>query len=158
MVSKPYGTKPKKKSHRRPHTSAGPSDKSNEFRIQPNTFERLKPGPTGSSGEVVPDERPLGVVVDGSGVEETPAATPSYFGWKRIVAPALSVTTSFNGAILRGQDNVSDDERLPEPRVDQSHVRAWEEELVKIEVQSRRSSKDLLSIFKRKKVRVVRDR
>jgi hypothetical protein len=128
---------------------------SNDFRMQSNPFERPKLNEelVCNPGAVVADERRLGVAVDGGGDGATPAATPRAFGWKRIVAPALSVTTSFHGVALRGQDNVSDDERLPEPRIDQSDVRAWEEELAKIEVQSRRSSKDLLSIFKRKRVK-----
>jgi hypothetical protein len=159
LVSTPYGTKRKKKSHRRPHTSAGPSDSSNDFRIQPGPFERLKPDEERSCSpdKVVADDVPVVVAGDNSGNGETSTTPPSSFGWKRIMAPALSVTTSFPGS-LRIRDNVNDsDGKLFEPQIDRSQIRAWEEELARIEIQSRRSSKDIFSIFKRKRVHVARD-
>ena len=164
MVSTPYGPKPKKKSHRRPHTSAGPSDKSNEFRIQPSTFERLKPeegdvrSPDARNPDVAVADNIRLVAADDSGNSGTSPTPPSSFGWKKIVAPALSVTTSFHGVTLRNRDIVSDDGRLFEPApIDQSQIRAWEEEVARIESQSRRTGKDIFSMFKRKRMHVARE-
>jgi hypothetical protein len=119
--------------------------------MQPNPFERLKPdeGPVRHPDKVVAGDVNMGAV-DRSGNDGT--TPPSSFGWKRIVGPALSVTTSFQIGSPRGRDSASDDRRLFEPRADQSQVRAWEDDL-----QSRRSSKDIFSIFKRKRVNVARD-
>jgi hypothetical protein len=131
-MSTPYGMKPKKKSNRRPHTSAGPSDMSNEFRMQPNPFERLKPENTAVSNSVV-DNAPMGVVPDCSGDGGIPTTPPSSFGWKKIVAPALSVTTGFQMGSPRSRDNVNDDRRLFDSRVDQPQTRGWDDELTRIE-------------------------
>jgi hypothetical protein len=140
--------------------------------MQPNPFERLQPdqgqplrpevvvvaGPVevvpSPAEEVVADGIHLAVDMDqsGDGGSVTPTTPPSSFGWKKIVAPALSVTTSFQNSSLRSRDNVSDDGRMFEPHIDQSQIRAWEEEVARIEGQGRRTSKDIFSIFKRKRV------
>jgi hypothetical protein len=123
--------------------------------MQPSPFERLKPENGATSSPVV-DDVPMGVVTDSSGADEIPTTPPSSFGWKRIV-PALSVTTGFQIGSPRSRDNVNDDRRLFDPRVDQPQGRVWDDELARIELQNRRSSKDIFSIFKRKRVHVARD-
>lgn len=163
-ASSPYGSgsRTRKKSSRRPHTSAGPRDSSNEFRRELAPYEWKSPDeghPPFDATEVIARGLSRGVIVDGGSGSGTSTRTPRSFGRKRIsvVAPALSSGSSSHGSSVYSRGNTSDDTRQVEIVVDPMQVQAWEEELARIEVQSRRSSKDMLGIFKRKRVHVDTD-
>ena len=140
-ASSPYGPK-KKKSMRRPHTSAGPRDKSNEFQRELVPYERKRPDKEHpfNDDEVAARGIPNGVVDGG-----TPLATNSLGGKRMSMAPVLKPNTSTSAS---GNNY---DTRTVEIVMDPHKVRAWEEELLRIEVQSRRSSRDMLGVFKRKR-------
>lgn len=127
---------------RRPHTSAGPRDKSNEFQRELAPYERKRPDEEHpfNDDEVMARGIPNGVVDGGGGGSGTPSTTPNSLGRKRMsVSPVLTSNTSTPAT------------RAVEIVMDPNQVRAWEEELLRIEVQSRRSSRDMLGVFKRKR-------
>ena len=135
-ASSPYGPK-NKKSMRRPHTSAGPRDKSSEFQRELIPYERKRPNEEHPFNDEEVRRIPNGAVEQ--------AKTNSLGGKRMSVAPVLTpnASTPANGN--------NHDTRAVEIVMDPNMVRAWEEELLRIEVQSRRSSRDMLGVFKRKR-------
>lgn len=157
------GTK-SKKSHRRPHTSAGPSNSSNEFRrMDAAPYERKRPDQEQhtdeekvSNSSEITVRGPLRVAIETRTVDRMGSISPTTSTRKRtIIAPAMSGSTSSNSGSTKVGSESSDDGSLPESSLDPNQVRAWEEELARIESRSRRSSKDMFSIFKRKRVHTV---
>ena len=137
-ASSPYGPK-NKKSMRRPHTSAGPRDKSSEFQRELIPYERKRPNEEHPFNDEEVRRIPNGVV------ERAKIATTNSLEGKRMsVAPVLTPNASTPA-------NGNYDARAVEIVMDPHKVRAWEEELLRIEVQSRRSSRDMLGVFKRKR-------
>lgn len=145
--------KKSKKTPRRPHTSAGPRDNSNnlsEFRREAGLYERKRP----SAGHLCPHEviATSEVVVDGGGSVSALTTALSSFVKRRTVTPRLSPSGNSSTSSLRNSAN-ENEEAVP----DRSRMQAIENELSRIDVQSRRSSIDILGIFKRKRVFGDRD-
>ncbi|KZT11541.1 uncharacterized protein LAESUDRAFT_275759 [Laetiporus sulphureus 93-53] len=121
------------KSTRRPHTSAGPRDKSN---ISFLTLTRNAPLVT-----------PVDVSIP---VEQHIHMLPSSRGHVRHGSgPGSSESTMDREkrARDREREKVKEDKRLKTQGGEREHVRAWEEELTRIEVQSRRSSSHLFGLW-----------
>lgn len=150
----------KAKKSRRPHTSAGPSDKSSEFRLVSSPYERQRPDEQHpfNPSEVAKKGMPLRVAVNMDSVDANLSTAPSSFTRKRTMAPVLNVSASSNSSSSQSHHQLSGDERPASERstLDKKQVRAWEQELAHVEAPSRRSSLDLFGIFKRKSVHLVR--
>jgi hypothetical protein len=153
MTCSPYPTK-SKKAPRRPHTSAGPRDNMNEFRRDANLYERKRPDHRYTSGVIDSSE----VVVDGGGGVSAFTTVFSSFVRKRTVTPRLLPSGSSSSSSLHDREDANVDLHLPEAASD-SRPRAMqaEAELSRVEVQNRRSSKDILGYFKRKRILADRD-
>lgn len=157
---------PKGKSVRRPHTSAGPRDSTREVgraalrRGAPNVRE-LRPrasrglssqGSVESSTEGETEEIPVNAWKDELEHIEVEG------GWQRVEAPRMSPTAlsapafkpsfagSSRGSILPPSSSITSSKRHapPPPPAPPESVRAWEEELERIAVQSRRQSVQML--------------
>lgn len=100
--------------------------------------------------EVSHTPQPLCVAVNLNTSDRLP---PTAYTRKRAVAPSLS---SANSSSSQGQSIISDESERS--TLDLKQVRAWEQELARIEMASRRSSIDMFGIFKRKRVALMRDR
>lgn len=145
----------KKLTPRRPHTSAGPRDKPYGFvltstddtdavlaRRRQTMESRLNSAHDDSPAVLLP----------------TPTSSNGGLGNKMITIPRLRASSSNTSGTSTSEGSNSE----PEPSkifeveaitLDQTQVLAWEEELARIEMQSRRSSMDMLgSIYRRRQV------
>ncbi|KII89040.1 hypothetical protein PLICRDRAFT_160086 [Plicaturopsis crispa FD-325 SS-3] len=138
---------------KRPHTSAGPRDKSSQL----VGFGHGR-GEDGYNSRLIMAARPDTAAIkggpsSGSGSNANPAA----FGQKWLVAPSLgvspsaSVSSTSRSSVDAHAQGWGKEISLPSA-VDQGTMRAWEEELARIEVQSRRSTVDMGIAHKRKRV------
>lgn len=150
-TSSPYPTK-SKKAPRRPHTSAGPRDNSNEFRREANLYERKRPDHRYSTN-VMPSSD---IVVDGSGGGVS--ALINSFVRKRTTTPRLCPSGCSSSSSLQGREHAAVDLHLPDAIAD-ARPRAIqpETELSRIEIQNRRSSRDIFGYFRKKIILGDRD-
>ncbi|KAF8631440.1 hypothetical protein AX17_005117 [Amanita inopinata Kibby_2008] len=121
---------------RRPHTSAGPRDKTNNITGNSHTLSRNHPGAEAA-------EDPLGHALWKRRTDVDAHSETSDFAWEpdhNLEQSTLASAPSENSTIISGgyTDTESDD------------VREWEEELARIEMRSRRSS-DLLGFSGKRK-------
>ncbi|KAI0361897.1 hypothetical protein OH77DRAFT_1388610 [Trametes cingulata] len=147
-------SKPRKKASRRPHTSAGPRDKSN--------FSYSAPAAVGLRSD--PDHD--AVASRASGSSSSTSHGHGHVG-KRLKESGLGESMLYAVEMVKGktraregekrsrEETVSQEERDRRERVkntglglqlglEREQVRAWEEELARIELQSRRSSAGML--------------
>lgn len=98
------------------------------------------------------------VAVDGGGGVSAFTTVFSSFVRKRTATPRLCPSGSSSSSSLHGREDANVGLHLPEA-ISDSRPRAMqtEAELSRIEVQNRRSSKDILGYFKRKRVLADRD-
>ncbi|KAI0646874.1 hypothetical protein C8Q79DRAFT_956774 [Trametes meyenii] len=152
----PSSSKPRKKTSRRPHTSAGPSDKSN--------FPYAGAAPAQVGLRSNPDHD--ATTTRSSASSSSTSQGQSLMG-KRLRESGLGESMLYAVEMVKGksraresekrarEEGVSQEERErkervkstgPGPRLGLEHdqVRAWEEELARIELQSRRSSAGML--------------
>jgi len=124
----------------------------NEFRRDANLYERKRPDHRYTSDVIDSSE----VVVDGGGGVSAFTTVFSSFVRKRTVTPRLLRSGSSSSSSLHGREDANVDLHLSETASD-SRPRAMQAELSRVEVQSRRSSKDILGYFKRKRILADRD-
>lgn len=156
--STPIGSKPRKKTPRRPHTSAGPRDKSN--------FAFSAPAAIGLRSEPDHGDTPSTSSSRASESSTSSANCHSSSAAKRLRETGLGESMLYAVDRVRGKsrsrdgdarrDRVAEDGGREEERdrrerlkktgfglqlgLEVEQVRAWEEELARIELQSRRSS------------------
>ncbi|EGN95480.1 hypothetical protein SERLA73DRAFT_186514 [Serpula lacrymans var. lacrymans S7.3] len=153
-ASSPYpNSKPKGRNMRRPHTSAGPRDKPTGFHMR--AYEPLQ----GENQLVVP-MRPETALPSSTNANRS--FSRGAFGQKWLVAPRMeSSSTSASSSVETGfsvmESAEHNEDSLLFGRVNQLEVRAWEEELARIESVSRRTSADMMGLaYKRKRTNVER--
>jgi len=150
----PYG-KPRS---RRPHTSAGPRDKSMNFAGRPRDQGGESPGEIGSSSDVgFISKRRSELVLPGTTLRpesrDSPTQQPRNDGWKPNFWPSNRANCSNAPRVLKNTSNTASSSSNSSHRSggeEETGLREWEEELMKIEKKSRKSS-DLLGFFKRKR-------
>ena len=150
----PYG-KPRS---RRPHTSAGPRDKSMNFAGRPRDQGGELPGEIGSSSDGISKRRSELVLPSTTPWPESRdslAKQPRNDGWKPNFWPSNRANCSNAPIVLKNTSNsmTPSSSSNSSPRSggeEETGLREWEEELMKIEKKSRKSS-DLLGFFKRKR-------
>ncbi|RDX48331.1 hypothetical protein OH76DRAFT_1352532 [Lentinus brumalis] len=151
------GSKPRKKAPRRPHTSAGPRDKSNfTFAAAADTGSRFDPD---QSDPMSSQESRSSVRSSHSHGSSKGKFRESGLGESMLnaVDKVRGKSRAREGDGKRGREPVEDDqERRERPKtaglglqlaLEDAQIRAWEEELARIELQSRRSSAGMLGLL-----------
>jgi len=136
----PYPTKAKVKAHRRPHTSAGPRDKSVDLRASDTIRHQ-------NHHLVVPVRAETAISADKAEVR-------TGFNQKWVLLPELgsSIVSTDSGISIKHEESADHADGVSLfGHLDQSDVLAWEQELARIESASRRSSADMLGFASRRK-------
>ncbi|KAH7924563.1 hypothetical protein BV22DRAFT_1105385 [Leucogyrophana mollusca] len=140
-ASSPYPDSPHKSGSRRPHTSAGPRDKASGYDMRGYEAMRNK-----GNRLAVPVRPETAWHVDSPGKTPSPRGS---FGQKWVEAPRhgdSSTSVSSEGGPLTVSAEHTEGSLLFE-KVDAVKIRAWEEELARIEIVSRRSSADMMGFM-----------
>ena len=151
---RPSGSKVAKP--RRPHTSAGPRDKSSEYARRPEALYGQGRNPSGSSAIASGSEMPGASQGEVKRRSVTASKGYSFFSSSPRLGTAVSASSVGTSSSASGSGSVTASTSASATSSDASHpgdgdcMKEWEAELAKIEIRSRKSS-DMLSFFGKRK-------